>query len=222
MELHFAVHPDDAHGSSGRVRGGKLGIARTCCRCLLRFKRSLLSDAGDLLKQGVKKCACGDASEADGGIGILYGIEIELFNDRCAVFGLCNIRKLIALPACSLGEHIAASGDIFLDIGFFEPLLNLGFCLRGLDKAQPVDIGLACRRGNDGDDIVGLELVIELDHTVPDERMMDVVADIGMDAVCKIDGRTADGKVDDIPLRGKGKDVVREEILPHVRNIFLG
>ena len=81
MELHLAVHPDDAHGSSGRIRGGKLGIARTCCRGLLRFKRSLLSDACDLLKQGMKKCACGDASEADGGIGILYGIEIELFND---------------------------------------------------------------------------------------------------------------------------------------------
>src|SRR3989344_1612074 len=87
---------------------------------------------------------------------------------------------------------------------------------RGLGKRKPFCGRSACGLGDDFDDVAVLERRVEVYELMIYFCTGDMVADIGVDGVGKVNRTRADGEVYHIAFGGKDKDAMAEKILPKV------
>ena len=98
-----------------------------------------------------------------------------------------------------------------------EPLLDPVLGGLGLDDVQPVPAGPGLGVG--GDDlhhVVGLQGIIEAHHVPVDFGVLGMVAYVGVDAVGEVEGRAADGQIQDLPLGRQHVNVLAQVVLHHV------
>ncbi|MNV71173.1 hypothetical protein D3C71_1641810 [compost metagenome] len=162
--------------------------------------------------------ACGDlrsrnAAEADCGEHILDIVEREFFGrfQQLVIshpFGWFNSEPL-QLPF----DRLASLLDVLLALLLLEPLLDLASGMRRLGDLEPIParpVGML--RGQDFDNITGLEFMIERDNPSVHLRADGAVADLRMNAERKIKRHGARRQLDDFPFRGEHEDEVGEKV----------
>ena len=168
------------------------------------FKRGLAVglDIAHLVAQTVRDPCGGNAAVADGSVEIVHRAEGQALEDGCYDTLVKHIVKREAVVPQLLGEHFAAADDVLLAALLLVPLLYLGARGAGLSDIEPVTAGAG--RGLGGaylDDIAVLEHIVIGDDAAVDLCADHVVADVGMDAVSKVDRRRPGGEVYNVALR---------------------
>lgn len=183
------------------------------------FKRSLTVglNIAHLVAQAVRDPRGGNSAVADGGVEIVHRAEGQALEDGCDNALVKHIIKRKAVVPQLLGEHFAAADDILLAALLLVPLLYLGARGAALCDIEPVAAGAGRGLGSAYlDDIAVLEHIVIGDDAAVDLCADHVVADVGMDAVSKVDRRRTGGEVYNIALRGEHKDLVGKEVDLHV------
>src|SRR5256885_3373031 len=127
---------------------------------------------------------------------------------------LRQVGKVEAVHAVQLlSQRGRALGHVLLSALALEPLADalLGRC--ALDEVQPVAArAVRSPRGQDLHDLPVLQLVVERNHAAVDLGPDAAVADLGVDAVGKVDGRRVRRQGDHVAARREDVDLVLEQV----------
>ena len=208
VDDHIVLALDDDSPALLVIAGAELLLA---LQTLLKLYLLLLLAV--LLHKPVEHLARSHAAVAYRSIDIVKLVQCEALKYRRVILGFYEICELLALAFCCLCEHLAAFYDILFPVGLLEVLAYLRFGLGGLCVIDPIAAGSRLLVGDDLHDVVRLELMIELDERAVDLRVLDMIADVRMNAVREIYRRRARGQVDDLSRWGENVDVIGEEIL---------
>ena len=111
-------------------------------------------------------------------------------------------------------QHLAAALDVLLAVFPLEPLADAVARGLRLDDLEPVAAGARLAVGRDDlDHVVRLELVIQPHEVAVHARALAMVADVGMDAVGKVERCGPLGQVENLAARRKHKHVFAKEVL---------
>ena len=110
-------------------------------------------------------------------------------------------------------EHFTSGRNVFITI---SPLKKTADVIAGahcFDEVQPIAArAIGGALGHNLDHFAGLELIIERHHALMHPGTDAVIADVGVDAISKVDGSRTHRQVDDFATRGKDKNLFFEEV----------
>ena len=110
-------------------------------------------------------------------------------------------------------EQVATLGHVLLTPLALEPLADAFLGRRALDEVEPVAArAVRTLGGEDLDDLAVLQLVVERHHAPVDLGTDATMADLGVDAVRKVDRRRVGREVQHVALGGEHIDLVLEQV----------
>src|SRR5208337_4504695 len=109
-------------------------------------------------------------------------------------------------------DQLASDFNGALALVDIEPVLDLVAGARGLDDGEPVAAGLVSGLGDDFDDVAGMQLVAQGNHSSVDLGAGATVANLGVNRVGEVDGRGLARQDQNLALGGEGVNLFGVEI----------